>query len=51
MNRSNKTRKQEKKKTTMIISRVASKYIQNMDETKDSNENIFEICENNTNNI
>jgi hypothetical protein len=35
----------------MILLRVASEYIQNMDETKDSNENIFEICENNTKNI
>jgi hypothetical protein len=35
----------------MIISRVASEYIRNMDETEDSNENTFEICENNTSNI
>jgi hypothetical protein len=42
--RSNKKQKTSKNKTAMIVSRVASESILNMNETEDSNKNINEIC-------
>jgi hypothetical protein len=42
--RSNKSHKTSKNKTVMIVSRVASKSIQNMNETEDSNKNRNEMC-------
>jgi hypothetical protein len=38
------TQKTSKNKTVMIVSRVASKSIWNMNETEDSNENMNEVC-------
>ena len=42
--RSNKNQKTSKNKTLIIVSRVASESIRNMNETVDSNKNRNEIC-------
>ena len=38
------TQKTSKNKTVMIVSRVASEFIRNINEIEDSNKNINEIC-------
>jgi hypothetical protein len=44
--RSNKNKKTKQNKTAMIVSRVASESIRNMNETEDTNKNINKICKN-----